>query len=148
MTIVVSREAVSPTQPTMTLDNEELREALKRCSPATYYAACKFRQSGDLTQLPAIVVGVIERFVERDHRAKLQSNPEPLRLREDLGLDSLTMMEVVMLAEDVLPISVSNEELTHLRTIGDVQRFMGAKVRELPGDTAASLSTSANRLVS
>jgi 3-hydroxyacyl-[acyl-carrier-protein] dehydratase len=116
----------------MSLDHADLREALKRCSPATYYAACKFREYGDATQLPAIVVGVIERFVERDLRAKLQHQPEPLRLREDLGLDSLTMMEVVMLAEEVLPISVNNEELTQLRTIGDVQRFMLAKLNVLP----------------
>lgn len=112
----------------MSLDQEDLREALKRCSPATYYAACKFRQSGDLTQLPAIILGVIERYVDRELRAKLHGSSEALRLREDLGLDSLTMMEVVMLAEEVLPISITNEELTALRTIGDVQRFMAAKI--------------------
>ncbi|HEY1110109.1 MAG TPA: phosphopantetheine-binding protein [Opitutaceae bacterium] len=116
----------------MALDNEDLREALKRCSPATYYAACKFRQSGDLTQIPAIVLGVIERYVERDLRPKLQGDAATLLLREDLALDSLTMMEVVMLAEEVLQITISNEELTQLRTLGDVQRFLLAKIQEAP----------------
>lgn len=133
---------MSPIQPSTAsatdLDNADLREALKRCSPATYYAACKFRQSGDLSQLPAIILGVIERYVERELRAKLRDNPDPLRLREDLGLDSLTMMEVVMLAEEVLKISISNEELTELRTIADVQRFMRAKLRDLPSPALAS----------
>lgn len=116
----------------MALDNEDLREALKRCSPATYYAACKYRQSGDLTQIPAIVLGVIERYVERDLRPKLQGDADALLLREDLALDSLTMMEVVMLAEEVLQITISNEELTKLRTLGEVQHFMIAKLRETP----------------
>ena len=39
------------------------------------------------------------------------------------------MMEVVMIAEEILPISVTNEELTHLRTLGDVQAFILAKTR-------------------
>ena len=108
-------------------DDPVLREALKRCSPATYYAACKFRASGAAADLQLVVIGVVERFVERDLRAKLHAGDDTLRLREDLGLDSLTMMEVVMLVEEVLPISVSNEELTHLRTLGDTRRFIADK---------------------
>ena len=127
----------------MSLDNDDLREALKRCSPSTYYAACKFRQHGDVTQLPAIILGVIERYVDRELRPKLQDRPETLRLREDLGLDSLTMMEVVMLAEEVLQISISNEELTQLRTIADVQSFMSGKLSE-----TAIASAPAGRLAS
>jgi len=132
----------------MALDNDHLREALKRCSPATYYAACKFRQSRDATQLPIIIVGVIERYVERELREKLHHSPQSLHLREDLGLDSLTMMEVIMLAEEVLPISVSNEELVKLRTIGDVERFISAKLREVPDEPVVPISTPANRLAS
>ncbi len=121
----------------MALDNEDLREALKRCSPATYYAACKFRQSGDYTQIPTIVLGVIERYVERDLRPKLHGDSDSLLLREDLALDSLTMMEVVMLAEEVLQVTISNEELTKLRTLGEVQQFMVAKLRETPAPAVA-----------
>lgn len=108
-------------------DDPGFREALKRCSPATYYAACKFRATGSPADLQQVVLGVIERFVERDLRAKLGAGNDSLRLREDLGLDSLTMMEVVMVVEDVFPISVSNEELTQLHTLGDTKRFIAAK---------------------
>ncbi len=109
-------------------DDPVLREALKRCSPATYYAACKFRASADPADLAIVVHGVIERFTERDLRAKLAAPADSVRLREDLGLDSLTMIEVVMLAEEVLGISVNNEELTHLRTLAEVQAFIARKV--------------------
>ena len=133
----------------MPLDDAHLREALKRCSPSTYYAACKFRQSGDVSQLPAIVIGVIERYVERELRPRLQEQPDALRVREDLGLDSLTMMEIVMLAEEVLQISISNEELNQLRTIGEIQRFMLGKLREPPPRPAGPLSpTPIDRLAS
>ncbi len=108
-------------------DDPVLREALKRCSPATYYAACKFRATGSVADLQIVALGIVERFVERDRRAVLLSGDDSLRLREDLGLDSLTMMEIVMLLEEVLPVSVSNEELTHLHTLGDTRRFVAAK---------------------
>lgn len=111
-------------------DDPALRETLKRCSPDTYYAACKFRQSHSPQDLRRVVLGVVERFVERDLRARLHP-PEPaLRLQEDLGLDSLTMMEIVMLAEEALSIQVSNQELTQLKTLEDVQAFVAAKVAQ------------------
>ena len=110
----------------------QLRETLKRCSPATIEAACAFRQSGDLDLLPVIVCGVIARFVERERRVKLKQRPDDVHLIGDLGIDSLTMMEIVMLAEDVFPISINNDELRGLHTVGDVQRFIECKLRGVP----------------
>lgn len=119
---------MTSTNETTPQDHPDLREALKRCSPATYYAACKFRQTGEAEHLQVVILGVVERYVERDLRPKLQSPDPDLRLREDLGLDSLTMMEIVMVAEEVLPISITNEELTRLRTLGEVQAFFFQKM--------------------
>jgi 3-hydroxyacyl-[acyl-carrier-protein] dehydratase len=113
-------------------DDARLREALKRCSPSTLDAARAFRATGDYAQLPVIVTGVIERFVERELRAKLTSPSAELRLIEDLGLDSLTMMEIVILTEDVLPVTINNDELRHLRTLGNVTEFIECKLRGLP----------------
>lgn len=130
-------------------DDPVLRETLKRCSPATYYAACKFRASGDTDALRAVVLGVVERFADRDCRALLQADGAAvggLRLREDLGLDSLTMMEVVMIAEEVLRITISNEELTRLRTLGAVQAFIVEKVAGTPATSARPLSAAETNL--
>ena len=122
---------MSPSTDITPEDDPVLRETLKRCSPATYYAACKFRASGAPEHLHSVVLGVVERFVERDLRPKLHAPAEALdalHMSEDLGLDSLTMMEIVMVAEEVLRITISNEELTRLRTLGEVQRFIAAKI--------------------
>jgi len=106
----------------------ELQTALKRCSPDTFEAAREFRQTGDVAHLDIVVRGVVERYVERELRPKLRRADASIRLVEDLGLDSLSLMEIVVLAEDVLRISVTNEELTGLKTIGDLNRFVVAKV--------------------
>jgi acyl carrier protein len=113
-------------------DEVALREALKRCSPSTFEAAVQFRKTGNADHVPAVVIGVIERFVEPDLRAKLKDADDDLRLIEDLGIDSLTMMEIVILVEDVLQLSINNDELRNLRTVGDVKTFIDCKIRGLP----------------
>ena len=127
--------------PVLVGPSADLREALKRCSPQTCEAALRFRATGDFIELPVIVRGVIERFVDHEHRWRLQSPTPDLRLIEDLGIDSLTMMEIVMLAEEALPISISNDDLRHLRTLGEVERFIASKLR---GEPPPQASGSAN----
>jgi len=109
-----------------------LRDALKRCSAPTLEAALQFRKHHDVAQVPLVVIGVIERFVEPALRAKLRESDDDLRLVEDLGIDSLTMMEIVILVEDVLQMQINNDELRNLRTVGDVKTFIDCKVRGLP----------------
>ncbi len=113
-------------------DEAALREALKRCSPSTFEAAVQYRKTGNPEHVPAVVIGVIERFVEPDLRMKLKDADDDLRLIEDLGIDSLTMMEIVILVEDVLQMTINNDELRNLRTVGDVKTFIDCKIRGLP----------------
>jgi 3-hydroxyacyl-[acyl-carrier-protein] dehydratase len=42
------------------------------------------------------------------------------------------MMEIVILVEDVLQMSINNEDLRNLRTVGDIKIFIDCKVRGLP----------------
>jgi acyl carrier protein len=114
-------------------DAAHLHDLLKRCSEATREAACRFRATGCTEHVPAIVVGVIERFAEPDRRARLRGPGDHLRLVDDLGLDSLAVTEIVMLAEEVLQISISNEDLGRLRTVSDVVQ---CAVRRVDGWTA------------
>lgn len=113
-------------------DETAIRDSLKRCSPATIEAAIAYRKTNEASHLPAVIIGVIERFVEPDLRAKLKEADDELRLVEDLGIDSLTMMEIVILVEDVLQMQINNEDLRNLRTVGDIKVFIDCKVRGLP----------------
>jgi acyl carrier protein len=136
--IAVNTPAVPPfsSPPLELADDPQLREALKRCSPATFEAARTFRTNRDLDQLPVIIHGVIERYVEPELRPRLRDQAEELRLVEDLGLDSLSLLEVVLLAEDVLQVSLSADELRHCHTVADVRQFLEWKVRGLPAAAA------------
>jgi acyl carrier protein len=107
----------------------ELSELLKRCSPATLEAGINFRKTKDTKEIEPIVMGVIDRHLEPEQKEIFKNSDDTLRLYEDLGLDSLTMLEIVMLVEQTLQVSVNNEELRDLRTTGDVKEYLDAKVR-------------------
>ena len=113
-------------------EDARLRDALRRCSAATREAAFAFRRTGSIEYIPAIIHGLIEHYVERGSRAKLTGSDDGVRLVEDLALDSLTMLEIVFLAEEVLQISIDNEELRPFRTVGDVKRFISSKLSGNP----------------
>jgi 3-hydroxyacyl-[acyl-carrier-protein] dehydratase len=118
-------------QPSAEATREQtLRELLKRCPPRTLQAALQYQQSGDIDYLPHIVLGVLERFCESERRPLLHRENGALRLVDDLALDSLTLMEMVLLLEDTVGISVRNEELQGLKTVHDVVQFVTAKAQE------------------
>ena len=93
-----------PVKPFSAEEESALRESLKRCSPATIEAAIAYRKTLEASHLPAIIIGVIERFVEPDLRAKLKEADDELRLVEDLGIDYIdrraALIEAVTL-EDI-----------------------------------------------
>ena len=123
----------APASKTFTAEAEqELREQLKRCSPETVEAAVRFRRSGSTDQVGVIVLGVMERFVDPEVRPRLREGGDDLRVFDDLGIDSLTMVEVVMIVEEVLQFKINNEELRDLRTLGDIKTFIDCRLKGLP----------------
>ena len=108
---------------------DDLKELLKRCPPGTYESALLFRKNKDINQVEKIVLGIIDRHLEPDQREILSNSDDTLRMYEDLGMDSLTMLEIVMLVEQTLEVSIDNEELRDLRTIGDVKAYLNAKAK-------------------
>ena len=119
-----------------------LREVLKRYSNATFESARVFRQTGNPRYLPAILRGILEQFVSDDLRHRLATS-EDLRLAEDLGIDSLTLMEIAIAAEDAVGFRLEVEEIKHLLTVGEIERVLAAKatlaqVPLTPGPNPAS----------
>lgn len=108
----------------------KIRESLRRCSEATIQAALEFNRTGAKEHILPVVLGILERYVEPDLRPKLRESGPELRLIEDLALDSLTLMEIIILVEESLGISVSNDEARTLRTVEDVRAFAETKAAQ------------------
>lgn len=107
----------------------DLKAALKRCSQQTLEAAIRYRETGDGAALPMVVTGIIDRYTTSEAEIDLASAPDDTRLIEDLGIDSLTMLEIVLTIEEALGIRIQNEELGEIMTLGAVKRFISEKVK-------------------
>jgi acyl carrier protein len=51
------------------------------------------------------------------------------RLREDLGIDSLTLLELVMKTENVFGITIEDAELVSIHRVSDVVDIIGRKMK-------------------
>lgn len=103
---------------------ESLHSLLRRCSPETLAAAQRYRRTKALDEVPMVIHGVIARYMEIERRELLREPKANLRLSEDLGLDSLSMIEISMTLEDVLEVSLNEDKLRHLKTLGDINRYV------------------------
>ncbi|MCB1105135.1 MAG: acyl carrier protein [Cephaloticoccus sp.] len=103
---------------------ESLQSLLRRCSPETVEAAQRYRRTRSVDDVPMVIQGVIARYMEIERRELLRDARPELRLSEDLGLDSLSMIEISMTLEDVLEVSLNEDKLRHLKTLGDISRYV------------------------
>ena len=110
-------------------DQRELRNLLKRHCAPTIEAACAYRSTGDAGHLSQVVDGIVAHFARQNPRLLQAANIDGLRLVEDLSFDSLTVLEILFLAEEALGMSIENEEIRTVHTVGDIKRMVIAKSR-------------------
>ncbi|MBE6413952.1 MAG: acyl carrier protein [Verrucomicrobiaceae bacterium] len=109
-------------------DEAALRNTLKRCSPETIENAVQLKKTGDKALLDSVVIGIIERFAEDDKKALLHTGDDSIDMVKDLELDSLTMVEIVLLVEDALGVSVNQEDMASLHTLADIKAYIKSRV--------------------
>ena len=108
---------------------QDIRNTLKRCSEKTLSAAARFFETRDPAAVPVIVFGILERELPKESAGKLNGAPGSSRLVEDVGIDSLGLMEAVMSVEDVLGITIDNSELRKIATLDDLNEFITEKLK-------------------
>jgi acyl carrier protein len=59
------------------------------------------------------------------------------RLREDLGLDSLAMIELLFKIEEHFDLEIPNEDLSRIATVADVTAYVEEKLGGAPAPAAA-----------
>ena len=95
-------------------------------------AHARFLSDGDVAALDTVVLAVV-----LDHQPKsaptagLSPSAKPAdsaRLMADLGFDSLALAEIVFFFEDLYGVTITNDELVRITTIGELRAFVRAKV--------------------
>lgn len=113
----------------VTEEEKEIFEAtLKRCPEGTMESLLRYREQGDLEALNAFLLGCIKRHTEQEYHDLLDAGQPELSFVDDLGIDSMTMMEIVMMVEECLATQIDNQDLMKVRTLGDLNGFLLKKV--------------------
>lgn len=70
-----------------------------------------------------------EIIMEKLNVAEDQINPDA-RFQEDLGADSLDVVELVMAIEEKFDIEIPDEDAEKIRTVGDAQNYILEKLNK------------------
>jgi acyl carrier protein len=124
----------------------KLRESFKRCSPETIDAILRFRNAREICAVIVVVNGVIERYLKLAPGETLADKPGSTKLGEDLGIDSLTMLEIVMAIEEALDFRIEDSEARAIRTLGDVRQYVDDRVHHRPVSLATVEAYERDRL--
>jgi acyl carrier protein len=77
-------------------------------------------------------VNVVFEKVREIISEKLNVDPDEIKLEssivDDLGADSIDLIELIMNLEEEYGISISDEEAVKLKTVGDVVDFINSQV--------------------
>lgn len=104
---------------------------LAKFPPGVRAAHQRFLETGDVEALDLVVLAVV-----RDHQPKHLRAPEgtpfpdSARLIADLGFDSLALAEIVFFFEDLYQISIAQQELLAVSTVGELRAFIRTKLTQ------------------
>lgn len=111
-------EAPAPTpHPKLEGYPEEVREAYAR-----------FLGDRNPVDLETVVLGAFAFLLTHKPAQPIQAYPDGTELMAGLGADSLAITELVFLLEGIFDITIENEELLKLRTLGDLRAFVRVKI--------------------
>ena len=75
-----------------------------------------------------IYTKIVEIIQEHDS-SKLQITPE-LNLKEELGVDSVDLMEFIINLEEAFDIEIPDEDMDNFKTISDVVAYIHEKLKK------------------
>jgi 3-hydroxyacyl-[acyl-carrier-protein] dehydratase len=115
---------MSEFKPVTEEEEDNFRETLKRCPEGTLGALLRYRKEGNLEDLNEFLLGCIKRHTDSEYHPLLNAGKPDISFIDDLGIDSMTMMEIVMMVEECLGIQIENQDLMNVRTLGDLNGFL------------------------
>jgi acyl carrier protein len=107
-----------------------VQENLTGFPPAVVDAYLAFADTGDLARLDDVVLGVLQFYLAKPPPVPLTKMSGSTRLVADLGCDSLTMIDVMFLAESLLGIKLADDELTKIETLDQLREHFRGRITE------------------
>jgi len=103
---------------------QRVRETLVGFPPRITGAYLAFAENGEPADLDVVVLGVLHSCLAKKPKVPVDTLPGSTRLAEDLGCDSLTMLEAVFMVENLFGIDIDDRDLVRLKTLDDLRDLL------------------------
>ncbi len=105
-------------------ENPNLRIILQGYPETTIAACAEFQRSGDFGALDRAIAGVVEHHLSQPPDQPVATMPGSTKMVADLGIDSITMVEMACVFEDVMGTRLPDEELVKAVTLDDLRTVL------------------------
>jgi acyl carrier protein len=103
---------------------KRVQETLVGFPPRITAAYIAFVENGEPAELDVVVLGVLQSCLAKKPKVSIDTLPGSTRLADDLGCDSLTMLETVFMVESLFDIDIDDRDLVRLKTIDDLRDLL------------------------
>jgi len=118
-----------PSNPGSPLPPSEAPQILLRHFPREVGEAFeRLRTTGDAAALALVIHAVVRDHIPAQSPAAGAALTPATALIDDLGFDSMAISELVFFFEDLFQVSIANEEIVRVRTVGELCGFVGDKL--------------------
>ncbi len=97
--------------------------------PRIVDAYLAYAKSAETPNLDLVVLGVLQFYLAKKPTSVLDSMPGSTRLAEDLGCDSLTMMDTIFMIESLFDVKLDDSELAKLTTLDALREHLRRQVQ-------------------
>lgn len=106
----------------------EIRKLMAGMPRSASDAALRFRDSRDFAHLEGLIAEAIQIYRPKNYTRESAAFPPESRLREDIGLDSLSLAEMAFMFDDLFGIPIETREVAGIVTLGQLSDFLRSKV--------------------
>ena len=122
--------------PLARLTESEVEHLLRGFPQSALTGALALRASCDAQDLERCLVGILVFYLPLGTDSPGDTLPGDTRLREDLGLDSLSVAESMFKIEELFDVRVETTEIAEIITITDARRLLMGKLAAGPKEMA------------
>jgi len=81
-------------------------------------------KTGDDKDLTRLISHILSALEIQNYERVIEAKGDAAEFSADLGIDSLTLAEILFYTEDLLSVRIPNEEAAKLRSVGDFKAFL------------------------
>ena len=95
-----------------------------------------YSRTGEYTHLDTLILGMLEFYLSIPPSQHLSQMPGSTRLIQDLGCDSLAMVETLFMVESLFDIRLTDDEMSRILTLDDLRQHLRSHIERTQAPAA------------